>query len=300
MKMSSNILSKKINIYLIGNIFFIGKKPNLKVLLYAVILSFLQPISEIILEIKYFSDFNFSDVFLSIGVLLILFCLQSVIKNWDMLLRFTRKYIKLKLNIILILGIEILIGYMIFNFIGQFFIYALLGSFFWVTSGFLRIIIQATKALFYENSNELAKLIQCYSYLRISYFTLLLILLFNKIQLISHMKSILIQLENMNDYLNFSIYIAFWFCLIFVYSHFMLNLYPYFTKDPEVVKSIKIIQFISLKEKGRSFKEMMGNFNDYSESLMQDKLNRLIYSGFVEKDRKYKLAPHQKYYKKMG
>lgn len=297
--MSSDILSKKINVYLIGNIFFIRKKPNLKVLLYAVILSFLQPISEIILEINYLSDFNFSDVFLSIGVMLILFCLQSVIKNRDMLLRFTRKYIKLKVDIVLTLGVEILLGYMIFNLIEQFFIYALLGSFFWVTSGFLRIIIQSTKALFYENSNELAKLIQSYSYLRISYFTLLLILLLNKIQFISQIKSILIQLENMNDYLDISIYIAFWFCLIFVYSHFMFNLYPYFTNNPEVVKSIKIIQFISLKEKGRSFKEMMDNFNDYSKPLMQDKLNRLMYSGFVEKNRKYKLAPHQKYYKKM-
>lgn len=297
--MPSNILSKKINIYLIGNIFFIDKKPNFKVFLYAIILSFLQPISEIILEIKYFSNFNFSDVFLSIGVMLILFCLQSVIKNWDVLLRFTRKYIKLKVDIILTFGAEILLGYMIFYFIEQFFIYALLGTLFWVTSGFLRIIIQTTNALFYEDSNELAKLIQSYSYLRISYFTLLLILLFNKIQLISYIKSILIQLENMNDYLDFSIYIAFWFFLIFVYSHFMLNLYPYFTNDPEVVKSITIIQFISLKEKGRSFKEMMDNFNDYSEPLMQDILNRLIYSGFIEKNRKYKLAPHQKYYKKM-
>lgn len=297
--MPSNILSKKINIYLIGNIFFIDKKPNFKVLLYAIILSFLQPISEIILEIKYFSNFNFSDVFLSIGVMLILFCLQSVIKNWDVLLRFTRKYIKLKVDIILTFGAEILLGYMIFYFIEQFFIYALLGTLFWVTSGFLRIIIQTTNALFYEDSNELAKLIQSYSYLRISYFTLLLILLFNKIQLISYIKSILIQLENMNDYLDFSIYIAFWFFLIFVYSHFMLNLYPYFTNDPEVVKSITIIQFISLKEKGRSFKEMMDNFNDYSEPLMQNILNRLIYSGFIEKNRKYKLAPHQKYYKKM-
>jgi hypothetical protein len=38
------------------------------------------------------------------------------------------------------------------------------------------------------------------------------------------------------------------------------------TNDSEVVKSIEIMQFIYPKEKGRSFKEIMNNLNDYLDN----------------------------------
>ncbi|WP_342304951.1 hypothetical protein [Methanolobus sp. ZRKC5] len=250
------------------------------------------------MEIKYFSDFSFSDIITSIGLVILLFCIQSVIKNRLLLMYFAQKYIKPKPYLILLFAFEISLGFMVFNSMKNYFVFALLGGILWVTSGFFRLIVQATKAIFDEESAKLAGLLQNYSYLRTSYFTLLFIWLVSKLQFIPSMKSIFSSIESPDQYLDFSIYFATWVISIIIYGYFMLNLYPYFVKDKDVIKSIDIIQFISRKEKGRSFKEIVDNFKDESEVNIQEKLNHLIYSGFIEKDRKYKLAPLQKHAKK--
>ena len=61
-----------------------------------------------------------------------------------------------------------------------------------------------------------------------------------------------------------------WFFFIIVYSHLFLNLYPYFINDVKVANSIRIIQFISLKDKGVSFKEIKDNFKDDSDIVIQN------------------------------
>ena len=105
-----------------------------------------------------------------------------------------------------------------------------------ITSGFQRIIIQNTNALFFAEISEFMDFIQIYGCVRASYFALMIIL-------ISKITGIFIP--HVFVFNSIILWVALFFIIFLFEIQFISNLYPYFVKHKDIENTILIIREIA-------------------------------------------------------
>ena len=284
---------KPFNIKIFGNLYNISVKLSYKLLFQSLLPILLAAfLGLILIGQSPTNEINFQ----KISILMLVFCIISVIKEYKIVSYFIRKYINLKLNILIIIGFQSILMFYLFFSLKQFLIFAILGAFFWFSSGVLRGILEFSKAIFNENPLKLVKLAQIYSYLRSSYYFLGLLLFINVLnfkQLEIELLPLLINKSILGLFIILLYLMIFLFIPTLILFFCIYNLYPYLNQNFEVLTSIEIIQFISSNKKGYKFKDISLKFNNINEDVLKDYLDRLIYVNYIiQKNNNYKLMPH--------
>ncbi len=277
----------------IGNLYNLKVKFSYKLLFLSFSPIFLTAFLELILTGESLTnEINL----LNISIIMLVFCISSAIKEYRTVSYFIKKYINLNIYIVLFISFQSILMFYIFFSFKNYLIFAILGAFFWFSSGILRGILQFSKALFDENPLKLVKFAQIYSFLRLSYFFLGVVLLINILnfrQLQSELISLLINKPLSEFLITLLILISYLLIPSLLFFFCIYNLYPYLIKGREVQTSIKIIQFISSNDKGYKFNEISSNFSNIQETILKDYLDRLIHAKYIiKKDTKYNLMPH--------
>jgi hypothetical protein len=141
----------------------------------------------------------------------------------------------------------------------------------WLISGFLRILIQKTPALFYYDITKLLHINEIYGFTRASTYFLVTLYFLSAAQ--SYFN---------NFYFSLIIFIPF----ITIYFFYISNLYPYMVKHIDVRRSIEILRYIGDNNPSRN---ALLNGIHISEQNLDESLRRLQISNYIEKIRKYKL-----------
>lgn len=280
-------VSKIINVKTFGNIFYLNVKFDYKMLGLFLLPFLLQFTLEMILSEKQLSEFSLKGIAFSVLTFSIIF----IFNKYKDISYFIKIYSKNRF-MFLIIGLQSCISLYLYLALNQFIIYAILGAFFWFSSGILRGIIQYSDALFKEESYKLVELIQIYSFLRFSYFFLFVILLMD----VFEFRLFIGYLFNLNHQ-DISIELLTSLCRLFISMFIFLfcitNLYPYLIKSPEVETSIQLVQFISSSRKGYRLNKISSKFYKIKDDALYKYLANLNYNNYIKKENnRYKLTPH--------
>lgn len=156
-----------------------------------------------------------------------------------------------------------------------------------IISGFMRIIIQNTKALFFADISEFMDFIKIYGYIRASFFALAILWLLKKIMILISYTFVLNS-------------VFFWTTLLFIIFlfevQFISNLYPYCEKHKDIENTILIIREIAKNKhiKINKISSCIGVPNNF----VNKQLLELVDAKYIVK-RKKKSAELEEYYKKI-
>lgn len=231
----------------------------------------------------------------TISIAILGICIYSTLNEYKIFACFIKKYIRLKISTILIIGSQSIIALYVFLSLSEFIYFAILGAIFWFSSGILRGILQLSKALFDEDPAKLVKLSQIYSFLRLGYYFSFVVLFIDIFDFKLVQEELLFFYTNGYFYeliMSLSMIFLLLFIILFMFSYCTYNLYPYIIKSQDVQTSIEIIQYISSNKKGYKFQQILTKFNDINEKKIKDYLERLTYVKYIVKDNtKYKIMP---------
>lgn len=199
----------------------------------------------------------------------------SIIKYYKDLIETTKKYLEFKPRTFFFILFEILlVSFLFFELkdLPSYLLIPLLVS--WEFSGYLRIILTQTNALFDEDIKRLRNNFVIYGYSRLSYFIM--------IPLIS-----LVLLKDITSILFFS---TIYFPFIFLFYYLSMNVSSYAQRSPEVERNIKIIRYI--KNYSPSREKIGENFEELGEQKINLILSKLHNLNFIKKEgRKYTMSP---------
>ena len=255
------------NLNIIGNLFCLDKHLNLKVIFTSIVLTCLTFFLPYFFEGKSFGTLDIIKSFLYIFLGLTIIYL---ITNYKLISSFFKDYFKFN-GITFVLGLmEIILSISIISVYNK----SLLGwilALFWLFSGSLRIIIQSTPALFYSEINKFMKLIQIFAFTRISYFSILALL-------------ILTNLSNIPFYL---------LTILLILNIILIsNLNSYAIKHSSVRESILILRKIGEE---RTIKVSKLDSSNLSKSYLDQLLKRWDNFNLVElRNNRVELSEHLK------
>lgn len=286
-------LIKANNIRILGNLYNVKVEFSYKLLLISSVPLFLTAFLDLTLTGESLTnEINLQNI----AIIMLVFCITSSLNEYKTISYFTKKYVKPNFMTIFYISFQSIIMFYLFFSFKKYLIFAILGGFFWFSSGILRGILQLSKALFEEHPLKLVRLAQIYSFLRSSYYFLGVVLLMSVVdyrQLQTELLSLLINKSFFWKVIILFINIAYLLIPSLIFFFCIYNLYPYLTKSHDIQTSIEIIQFISSNKEGYRFNEISSKFNNIKEGTLKDYLDRLIYVKYLIKNgTKYNLMPH--------
>ena len=214
-------MKSRFNINLVGNIFYLDKHVKWNEISKAIFLTIFMGFFAYIFEGK---TFNINDLlYIILGSSLV-----YLVYNYKILWKLFDKYYTFRFITILFSFVEIILALSFIIFYNKMVI-TYIFAFLWLFSGILRILIQATPALFYSDINELLKVIQIFAYSRASYFSIALLIILSYLQKVSTFNYILLYL------------IIFFILNLWLIS----NLNPYMIKHSSVRNSIELIRLVN-------------------------------------------------------
>lgn len=206
-------------IQLIGNIFFVDRNINVKTILIAVAATLLTGLLNFIFENEtVFENFTIQNFTFP----LIVTAIVSFVVKYKLIQKFVGMYFKLSFDSIKALIFYLLIFVVILSTGPTIYAYFLAILFF--LSGILRFIIQKTRALFFAEMSEFMDFIKIYGYVRVAFYSLIILIIYKTIALSPNIFLILL--------------------LIFEIE-MISNLYPYCTKHEDIEKTILILRKIA-------------------------------------------------------
>jgi hypothetical protein len=212
-------MKSRLNLNIMGNIFYLDKHINFKTITTSIVLTSLTFFLPYFSEGKGFVTFDIvkSFLYLFLGLTIIYLAV-----NFKLIGSFFKTYYKFNFITIGLSLMELFISISLVIVYSQSLIgYILALS--WLLSGCLRITIESTPALFYSDIKELLKLIQVFAFTRIAYFSILALLIFT----------------------NFStLPLYFWLILLILNMLLISNLNPYAIKHGSVRGAILILRKI--------------------------------------------------------
>ena len=242
--------------HFIGNVFVVDRKINKEIFLRALLVTFLTALLKFIFEKPaVFGNFTISEIItypLFIATILLISDKFKIIKKFFMG-NFKKLVIIYLIPLILIITPFILIRPIEFA-------YLLILLFF--ISGFQRIVIQKTKALFFAEIPEFMDFIQVYGYIRASFFGFTILWFSTIIDLNSEL-----------------LWIIFFFTILIIQIEFLVNLYPYCRKHKDIEKTILILRKIA-ENKNIKINELV-SLSNVSDNLTKKQLKRLILANYI-------------------
>lgn len=144
-----------------------------------------------------------------------------------------------------------------------------------IISGFQRVIIQNTKALFFAEISEFMDFIQTYGYVRASYFALLMLLICIKMG---------VFMPYVFDFNIIILWIALFSVIFILEMQFMSNLYPYCKKHKDIENTILIIRKIA---KNKHIKiNKISSCVDASDDFINKQLRELVDANYISIENK--------------
>jgi hypothetical protein len=243
---------------MIGNIFAVDRKINFKTILIPIITILLMALSKFIFDNQNISaNITLQDLM----YLPIISTILYTFFKYNLIGKLFKEYFNFKFEVIILILFYTLISIYIVTLPDPK-IYLFFSVILFCFSGFQRIVIQKTKALFFTDIYEFMDFIQIYGYTRAAFFSIPIIYFVN----------ILVY----NSPLVGLIYYLIIFVFIFL---FVANLYPYCNKHKDIKKTILIIRKIA---ENKNIK--INNLNslvDSSDVFIQKQLNRLALVGYI-------------------
>lgn len=240
----------------IGNIFVVDRKINREIILSALIGTFLIALLKFIFEKQPISgNISISEIITYPLFIATIFLISSKFK---IIKKFFIGNFKLLVIIYLIPLILIIIPFIFIRPIEYFYLLTLL----FFISGFQRIVIQKTKALFFAEIPEFMDFIQVYGYIRASFFGFGILWFSTIIVLKSEI-----------------VWIIFFSMVLIIQIQFLANLYPYCRKHTDIETTILILRKIA-EYKNIKINELVSLIN-VSDNLIKKQLNRLILANYI-------------------
>ncbi len=242
---------------LVGNVFVVDRKINLKVVLLAIFSTFLIAFFKWILENEVIFQ-NFSLQEFTYSLMAATFILLII--KFNLIKEFFKEYFKFKFRVLIYLLFEILIvASLSFKYHNA---YTYFLSFLFLFSGMQRIIIQKTKALFDSDMSKYMEFMKVYGYVRTAFFSLTILGL---------SKMITINLP------------VYWLLLLvvvlFMETLFLANLYPYCTKQKDIENTILILREIAVNKRIKQ-NQLIHSLN-FSERFVAKQLLRLRQVNYI-------------------
>lgn len=243
-------------IQIIGNVFVVDRKINKEIFLNAFIITILTALLKFIFEKQpAFGNFTISEIItypLFIATILLITDKSKIIKKI-----FTENF--KKRDIIYLIPLILIIIPFISIRPTEFACFLILLFF---ISGFQRIVIQKTKALFFAEISEFMDFIQVYGYIRASFFGFTILWFSTIIDLNSEM-----------------LWIVFFFMILIIQIEFLVNLYPYCKKHTDIERTILILRKIA-ENKNIKINKLVPLIN-VSDNLIKKQLKRLILANYI-------------------
>lgn len=240
----------------IGNIFVVDRKINREIILSAFIVTFLTALLKFIFERQpIYRNITISEIITYPLFIATIFLISGKFK---IVKKFFIENFKLLVIIYLIPLILIIIPFIFIRPIEYAFFLILL----FFISGFQRIVIQKTKALFFAEIPEFMDFIQVYGYIRASFFGFTILWFSTIIDLNSEM-----------------FWIIFFSMILIIQIEFLANLYPYCRKHTDIERTILILRKIG-ENKNIKINELVSLIN-VSDNLLKKQLNRLILANYI-------------------
>ncbi len=213
-------MKSRLNVNIIGNIFYLDKHLRWSEISKAIILTLIMGFFAYLFEGKIFDLKDSLYVFLGLSLVYLGYNYKAL---WDLL----NKYYKFNIITLLSSLMEIILA-MSFIIVYSGSAIGYIFAFLWLSSGMLRVLIQATPALFYSDINELLKAIQIFAYSRAAYFSIILLMILDSLPSVSTFE--------------YSIFLTISFLLIL---WLIANLNPYMIKHSSVKNSVELIRLVN-------------------------------------------------------
>lgn len=243
------MLEKYFNLGIVGNLFYLNKHIKVKTIYTSVLLTIIIGFLGFFLEGEIFGLFFPLKEFL---YLLMGLSFLYLVLNYMLIVQFFKKYYHFTLITFVMSLMEIVLAVSIVMVYNKQLIGWILGIF-WLFSGFLRILIQSTRALFDSEIRNFLKIVQIFAYTRAAYFSftgLLILSLIPKTPI--------------------SIFLFFLLIMFFLNLFLISNLNPYMIKHSSVRRAVELIRLIGME------KEIKLNKLSNMTKLSKTYFNRLV------------------------
>ena len=209
-------------------------------------------------------------------------CLSIFLKS-KIIFKYFREYFEFNAITIIPAMVEIMLVIPIFFYDD---VYAIISGIAFFISGFQRIVIQKSKALFKAELSEFSNFMQAYAYTRAMTYLVLLIALFNFIKL---------DIFNQTEPFEALTLLAFFLITSGISIRLLMNLYPYWKKHIYVRRTVELIRLIAENE-GIKKNQVFGKIKGASHEFLDKQTKQLITDKFFEeKNKRLYLSSDYKY-----